>query len=179
MNPKFSAVDFDSHRSFAGMCLALALMLAGWRASAEDVIEFKDQTATFTNLQGKVYQDVELKRATQDGLIYSTKDDHAVGMVHYADLSPSTLTSLKIPQAYIEEAARRQQQLALQKQQYDAAAHQLALQEQTNAVAQAAAQAAAAQAAARAQSAAPAATDTTSANKTANAKAKSKHHRQN
>ncbi|HTL73170.1 MAG TPA: hypothetical protein VL863_07685 [bacterium] len=110
-------------------------MATGFSTLADNAIDLKDQTATFTNRQGRVYENVQLKRATADGLIYCDTNSSAMGMVHYPDLPASFLASLKIPDSMIAEAAQRQATLAAQKQQYDAAVRQLALEEKTNNVA--------------------------------------------
>ena len=99
---------------------------------AENSMDLGRQTVTFTNLQGRVYQDVQLERATQDGLIYSQTNTGAIGMVHYSDVSPDFLTGLKIPESLVAAAAQRQNELTLAKIRYAEEAHQLALQQLTN-----------------------------------------------
>ena len=59
--------------------LAAALMAAGFSTLADNAIDLKDQTATFTNRQGRVYENVQLKRATADGLIYCDTTSSAMG----------------------------------------------------------------------------------------------------
>lgn len=122
-------------RAALGCWLAATVAATGFSTLANDAIDLNDRTATFTNLQGRVYENVQLKRATADGLIYSDTNSSAIGMVHYGDLPTGFLTSLKIPDSMIAEAAQRQAKLAAQKQQYDAAVRQLALEEKTNNVA--------------------------------------------
>jgi hypothetical protein len=95
-------------------------------------MELNQQTATFTNLHGLVYENVQLERATHDGLIYTSTNTGVIGMVRYSDLPTNFLTSLKIPEALVTEAAQRQQALALEKQRYDAANRLLELQQETN-----------------------------------------------
>lgn len=126
--------------------LAAAIALAGIAsAAAADEIELNNQTATFTNLHGQVYDNVQLERATHDGLIYTATNTGTIGMVRYGDLPPDLLTRLKIPDSLVSEAARRQAALTLEKLRYDEASRLLALQQQTNAAAQATAAAAASQ----------------------------------
>ena len=115
-----------------GGWLAAAVAVTGFSAGADNAVDLKDQTATFTNLQGRVYENVQLKRATTDGLIYCDTNSSALGMVHYPDLPPGFLAGLKIPDSMITAAAQRQATLAAQKQQYDAAVRQLAWEEKTN-----------------------------------------------
>lgn len=135
---------------------------------AQSDIDLGHQTATFTNLQGRVYQDVQLDRATLDGLIYSKPAESTVGMVKYSDLNTNFLNSLKIPANRVQIAARRQAALAAEKKQYDEASRNLALQQQQQQAALANANAAS-QAQAAAANSGPAA-DTTPA-------AKSGHHK--
>jgi hypothetical protein len=102
---------------------------------AGDEFDLHDQITTFTNLHGRVYENVQLERATHDGLIYSSTNTGATGMVRYSDLSTNLLAELKIPDSLVAEASRRQTALAIEKQQYDEASHQLALQQMTNNIA--------------------------------------------
>mgnify|MGYP001546784762 CR=1 FL=1 len=134
---------------------------------AQSDIDLGHRTATFTNLQGRVYQDVQLDRATLDGLIYSKPTDSTIGMVKYSDLNTNFLTSLKIPADRIQIAARRQAALAAETKQYDAASHRLALQQQ---------QAELANATAVSQAQAAAASGATSTTET-NSAAQSRHHK--
>lgn len=144
--PKSALAADQAGRRFCPIIgLAAAMALAGIAAAAAaDEIELNNQTATFTNLHGQVFANVQLERATHDGLIYTATNTGAIGMVRYGDLPPELLTRLKIPDSLVTEAARRQAALAVEKQRYDEASRLLALQQQTNAAAQAAAAAASA-----------------------------------
>jgi hypothetical protein len=68
-------------------------------------ITFTNKTATFTNLQGKIFARVELIRADSDGLVW--RDGASGGRVCYTNLHPSFLEELKIPTNRIEVARSR------------------------------------------------------------------------
>jgi hypothetical protein len=86
------------------LCLQTAL--------AQD-ITFTNQTATFTNLEGRVFKNVTLVRATDYGIVW--KGD-GMGMVSYTNLSPTFLTSLGIGYERVQQAkallARKQPKFA-------------------------------------------------------------------
>ncbi|MCX6929397.1 MAG: hypothetical protein NT154_40210 [Verrucomicrobia bacterium] len=67
---------------------------------AQDII-FTNRTATFTNLDGRLYTNVTLVKATADGIIW--KGD-GMGMVPYTKLSPEMVESFGIPQERVEQA---------------------------------------------------------------------------
>ena len=119
-------------------------------AFADSDIDLGGKIMTFTNLQGRVYENVRLDHATLDGVIYSVTNGVGGGMVKFKDLSPEFLTSLNIPADRIQVAQQRDQVRAEQKERYDAAVRALALKQQqkdaldaSNALAQASAEAAA------------------------------------
>jgi virulence-associated protein VapD len=74
-------------------------------------IDLKLRPVTFTNLQGRVYENVRLSRANNDGVAYFT--DGGGGMVLYTNLAPVLLAAWSIPtnsgSLYLEriEAKRR------------------------------------------------------------------------
>jgi hypothetical protein len=122
-------------------------------------IDLGGKQMTFTNLSGRVYDNVILKHATMDGVIYSFTNGAGGGMVRYRDLSTNFLTSLNIPLDRVQTAEARQKADAEAKLRYAAAVRALALQQQeqealdaSNALAAANAQAAAAAKAAKNQS---------------------------
>jgi len=137
------------------------LMSAGsFCAIGQSDIDLGGKVTTFTNLQGRMFQNVRLERATLDGVIYSQTNTIGGGMVKYKDLSPDFLAGLNIPADRIQIAQQREQVRAAQKQRYDAAVRALALKQRqqealelSNSIAQANAQAAAAAKAATNQSA--------------------------
>jgi hypothetical protein len=78
------------------LCFAL---FAG-AALAQD-ITFTNKTATFTTLDGRVYTNVTLVRATDYGIVWRAD---GMGMVSYTNLAPAFLTSLGIGQERAEHA---------------------------------------------------------------------------
>lgn len=113
-------------------------------------IDLGGKLTTFTNLQGRVYENVILKTATLDGVIYGVTNGIGGGMVKYKDLSADFLSSLNIPADRVQIAQQRDQIRAEQKARYDAQVRALALKQQrqeaidaSNALAQANAEAAA------------------------------------
>lgn len=130
---------------------ACLLALASFSAAGQSDIDLGGKVMTFTNLQGRVYENVRLEHATLDGVVYSLTNTIGGGMVKYKDLSTNFLASLNIPADRIQIAQQREQIRAIQKERYDAAVRALALKQQqqealdaSNALAQAHAQAAAA-----------------------------------
>jgi hypothetical protein len=75
---------------------------------AQDIV-FTNKTATFTNLQGRVYTNVTLVKATQDGLLWR---GDSMGLIAYTNLSPALLESLGVPTNRIEQARERATQAA-------------------------------------------------------------------
>lgn len=139
-------------KAFLILCIGA---IASLDALGDSDIDLGGKLTTFTNLQGRVFENVLLQRATLDGVIYGVTNGIGGGMVKYKDLSSEFLTNLNIPAERIEIAQKREQIRVEQKQRYDAAVRALALRQQqqealdaSNAVAQANAQAAAAAAAA-------------------------------
>jgi hypothetical protein len=113
-------------------------------------IDLGGKLTTFTNLQGRVYENVLLRKATLDGVIYGVTNGIGGGMVKFKDLPPEFLASLNIPADRIQVAQQREEVRAEQKKRYDAAVRALALKQQkqetldaSNALAQANAEAAA------------------------------------
>ena len=86
----------------------LAVVWINGSLLAQDIV-FTNKTATFTNLQGRVYTNVTLVKANLDGLIWS---GDSIGLVSYTNLSPALLKSLDIPAERIEQAKTRAAQKA-------------------------------------------------------------------
>ena len=80
------------------------------RTSGAD-IDLKERVATFTNLQGRIYENVTLRRANKDGVIYST--DNGGGMVLYTNLNPNQLAawnlSTNLAQEYLDRLEWKRQ----------------------------------------------------------------------
>ena len=108
-------------------CLAA---LISWRAFGESDIDLGGKLTTFTNTQGRVYENVLLQKATLDGVIYGVTNGIGGGMVKFKDLSPEFLASLNIPADRIQIAQQREEVRAEQKKRYDAAVRALALKQQ-------------------------------------------------
>jgi len=97
-----------------------------------DDIPLNDRVVTFTNLQGRLFEKVELTKATMDGVCYFT--GHGGGMVCYTNLSTDRLVEWGLPtnaaalylerkelerqrkqeQAWAAEQERKQRQIKLQ-----------------------------------------------------------------
>jgi len=99
-------------------------------AFADNDIDLGGKVTTFTNLQGRVYENVRLEHGTLDGVIYSVTNGVGGGMVKYKDLSPDFLADLNIPTNRIQIAAQRDKVRAEQKARYDATVRALALKQQ-------------------------------------------------
>ena len=112
------------------MKLLLGMTLCAVPVYCQDVIELPHQPVTITNLQGRVYENVELERATLDGLIYSSTNSSMVGLIHYRTLSTNFLASLNIPANRIQISEEREAIQAEQKRQYEEAVAALAAKEQ-------------------------------------------------
>jgi hypothetical protein len=82
----------------------LCFVLLGSAALAQN-ITFTNRTATFTNLEGRLFFNVTLIKTNQDGVIWS--DDSGGGQVSYTNLSPALLQEWGIPLERIEEARVR------------------------------------------------------------------------
>jgi len=75
-------------------------------------IALSNRTATITTLQGRVYTNVTLIKATRDGIIWS---GGGMGLISYTNLTPSFLESLGVPTNRIEEVKAREAQKAAAK----------------------------------------------------------------
>ncbi|MGO8928196.1 MAG: hypothetical protein ACLQU3_15105 [Limisphaerales bacterium] len=60
--------------------IAVSLLLLGTPLLAQD-ITFTNKTATFTNLEGRVYTNVTLVKATDYGLVW--RDKEGMGLVRH------------------------------------------------------------------------------------------------
>ena len=126
---------FCSRRAMFGHGLWLATVLALsslFTALGQDVIELGNKPVSFTNLLGRAYDNVQLERATMDGLVYSQTNTFTVGLVRYPDLATNFLAGLKIPETFLAKAARHQQELDQQKKEFDQAAYFRSLQNLAN-----------------------------------------------
>jgi len=95
----------------ARLCTSYLLLVLSFQSQAQDIL-FTNLTATFTNLEGRVYTNVTLLKANDYGIIW--KGD-GLGMVPYTNLAPALLTSLGIGYERVEHAkavADRQAQAA-------------------------------------------------------------------
>jgi hypothetical protein len=74
-------------------------------------IDLGQREVTFTNLQGKVYEGVILKRAIRDGVLYST--ENGGGMVYYTNLSLVQISawglSTNLPQEFLDRKESERQ----------------------------------------------------------------------
>ncbi len=72
--------------------LSSSLLIAAHAQPAEPTLTFTNQVVTFTNLQGKVFQDAEILRADSKSVIVKTVDFY--GNVPFTNISASTQESL-------------------------------------------------------------------------------------
>lgn len=79
-------------------------------------ITFSNKVATFTNLQGQLFKDVELVRADRVGLIW--RNDSGGGRIAYSNLPPSMLPSCGLPTNYFE-ILRKQEEDAKEKREQE------------------------------------------------------------
>jgi hypothetical protein len=114
---RFPAVGTACATKLLPLLLLLTLLATG-SLLAQDII-FTNKTATFTNLEGRVYTNVTLVKANRDGLIWS---GDGMGVVCYTNLSPVFLKSLGIPAERIEQARARSAQRAASNSKYRAQA---------------------------------------------------------
>jgi hypothetical protein len=82
------------------LCTSPLLILFAFQIQAGDIV-FTNQTATFTNLEGRIYTKVTLLKANDYGLVW--KGD-GMGMVPYTNLAPAFLTSLGIGYERVQQA---------------------------------------------------------------------------
>ena len=102
---------------FARKAATGLLAFFGLGAISQD-ITFNDKVATFTNLQGQVYQHVHLVRGDRDGLIW--RDGASGGRICYTNLHPDLLESFGISSNRIEVARVRAEQKAIADARYHA-----------------------------------------------------------
>ena len=84
-------------------------------------ITFTNKIATFTNLQGRLYDTVLIERANSSGIVY--RSGGTLGMVAYTNLSPATLEEIGVPLDRLDAAKARAEQsrlLAVQQMKMDA-----------------------------------------------------------
>lgn len=96
------------------------LLAAALFSARGDDITFTNQNATFTNLQGQLYQGVQLVRGDLDGLIW--RDGASGGRICYTNLAPDLLESFGISSNRIGVAGARAQHKAIADARYRAAA---------------------------------------------------------
>ena len=89
---------------FLGMRTLLLAMALPLICSAQE-ITFTNLTATFTNLEGRVFSNVALSKADLDGVIWH--GDGSAGRICFTNLSPELLESWNIPTNRISIAAER------------------------------------------------------------------------
>jgi|SRR5579862_2270286 len=90
--------------------VALSIFAGIAAAHSQDII-LSNKTATFTNLQGRVFQAVQLIRGDWDGVIW--RDGVGGGRVCYTNLNPAMLEAWGIPTNRIEIARTRAARKAL------------------------------------------------------------------
>jgi|ERR1035437_1104074 hypothetical protein len=89
-------------------------------------IDLKLRAATFTNLQSRVFENVQLVNANADGVVWETLPDKdgntKLGMVIYTNLDCSDLASWGVPtnraQIYIKRMAAQKEAAKIAKEKY-------------------------------------------------------------
>jgi hypothetical protein len=94
----------DQHLDYKAIKLVFALFSLLAAASAQEIC-FTNHTVSFTNLEGKSFQAVQLTTADRDGVIWRL--DASGGRVCYTNLHPDLLEAWGIPTNRIAEALRR------------------------------------------------------------------------
>jgi hypothetical protein len=94
------------------------LLIAGCSGLAGDIINFTNKTVTITNLEGRVFRDVDLARADLDGLIW--RQQASGGRICYTNLDPMLLASLGISSNRIDIARSRAEKKAITDARYRA-----------------------------------------------------------
>jgi hypothetical protein len=122
--------------------LVVAFLLFCLKADGQDRIELGHRIATLTNLEGRVYQRVQLVAGTLDGIIYEPESGAGAGMISYTNLSAETLQGYGIPTNRISELKDRLDKVELRHQQLEKQRQEFEMQRQ-QAAQQAAAYAAA------------------------------------
>jgi hypothetical protein len=89
----------------------LAVLVAGFQYALAEDITFTNRTATFSDLQGRTYRQVQLVRGDLDGLIW--RDGASGGRICYTNLSPEFLEGLGISSNRIEVASARAEKKAI------------------------------------------------------------------
>ena len=105
-----NGVEDDLHIRFAAKMVAEEGPASSSRpdvgvALGQDAITFTNKIVTFTNLQGRIYQDVQLTRADLVGIIY--REGAGGGRVYYTNLPAAFLESLGISSNWIAAAEVR------------------------------------------------------------------------
>jgi hypothetical protein len=81
--------------------LMLGLVIAGHSQPKEPTLTFDNQIVTFSNLQGKLYQEAHLVRADSKSIIVKTEDFY--GNVPFTNLSQETESRLGLTVNYLAE----------------------------------------------------------------------------
>ena len=109
--------------------LLLFVVGFGGTASGQDTITFTNKTATFTNLQGRAYQDVRLVRADLTGIVYREAEGVSGGRVCYTNLPAAFLESLGISSNWIADAKAKADRRAAANAAYEQSVLQRAREE--------------------------------------------------
>jgi hypothetical protein len=105
-------------RSLINVRLGWLLALAAMHIQAQD-IAFTNKTAAFTNLQGKIFEEVQIIRGDWDGIVW--REGVSGGRVTYTNLHPCFLQAWGIPTNRIGIARARAERKAVSDAQYRAA----------------------------------------------------------
>jgi len=82
------------------MLSLLALVWIGGSSWAQEIV-FTNLAATITNLQGRVYTNITLIKATPKGLVWRRE---GMGFLNYTNVNPAVLEALGVPTNWVKQA---------------------------------------------------------------------------
>lgn len=98
-------------RGVGGVWRVLSLVIAGITAAHSQDITWTNKTVTFTNLEGRIFKEVQFIRGDWDGVIW--REGAGGGRVCYTNLNPALLEAWGIPTNRIGIARGRAQRNAI------------------------------------------------------------------
>jgi hypothetical protein len=126
----------DSRRGWRKLQLALGALMLACSSHAQGTVEmlFTNKVVTFTNLQGAVYKDADLIRASSRDVIFKTNGDF--GTVALTNLNEAAFQRLGIPMEFVQLAfdSERQKSDAVARDRALFQAEQLVLRNPSNLV---------------------------------------------
>jgi hypothetical protein len=72
----------------------LAICVRGTAQNSPDRVDLKNRVCNLTNIEGRIFQNIKLRYATREILVYVYTDGGGGGSILLTNFSPSTLASL-------------------------------------------------------------------------------------